>query len=117
MSSWKFIGGNKRARKSLAAAVDAIKKNDAGEIAIYDSNNGRMYSREGELLLPLTLAQSIASSLAIAIGLNSGSLSVDEKSHILDLVDAAGDPLRALVGSLLKNDGGSDGSSEHGVGQ
>lgn len=45
--NWKFVGGHKPARTSLAAAVSAVMENHEGEVAIFDADTGKLYDLAG----------------------------------------------------------------------
>ena len=52
-----FIGGKKRAKKTLDAAVKAVMEGFEGEKAIFDTETGEIYSLSGERTTILTPAE------------------------------------------------------------
>lgn len=66
---FSFVGGPKRPRKTLTAAVRAAVKKPEGEIAILDKTEGTLYSLTGEPIVLLTPAQS--ASFKSILGINA----------------------------------------------
>lgn len=54
---YAFVGGKKRPKKTLEAAVRAIADGYEGETAIYDTETGKIYSLSGEQTTLLTPAE------------------------------------------------------------
>ena len=118
-STWKFIGGPKRPRKSLEAAVAAVKKDPEGECGIYNSATGEMYTIIGELMVPLASRQvlAVARSLAVVAISDMQETPVPTK-EVLRLASMAGEPVHGLVVGAareiiaeLKKAGEEDGGS------
>lgn len=55
--NWKFVGGPKPARTSLAAAVSVVMEKHEGEVAIFDAETGKLYDLTGAEFPEVSSAQ------------------------------------------------------------
>jgi len=96
--NWKFVGGPKPARTSLAAAVSAVMEKHEGEVAIFDAETGKLYDLTGSAFPEISAFQQ--GHIVTLLGTLFSHLMHDmpvERQYFLPLMLRIGDPIMGEV--------------------
>lgn len=118
-----FVGGPKRPKKSLAAAIAALGEGYEGEKAIYDTESGELFSLDGKPLYTLLPHQyeKLVAVLGLVAATTLTALPLPKKTAAVALTQVGGklgddvgkyasEILQTLKKSMTNGDGEPTGS-------
>lgn len=97
----RFLGGKKKGRNSVNAAVEAIMREPSGETGIYDEETGKVYTVDGvsATIVPNPSLAKIIDLLSVMLLRGANPLAEEE---ILATLQQAGEPFFGNTVDLTK---------------